>query len=320
MPTLPSDATELEEWLREKRGRPVTVQTAQRGRKADLQRTANLNAQQSLMLHKTRRTSDYIARSQALTDLQEALGLAEAPLRIECFDVSHLSGSNVVASMVVFEEGLPRKDQYRSFSIAETTDDTGSIHQVLTRRLAYLDRPEEPEIEGAPRKRPRFAYPPQLLVVDGGRPQVEAAARALADSGHEEVALCGIAKRLEEVWLPGDEYPVILPRTSEALYLLQRLRDEAHRFAITHQRSRRRKDIQSVLAESPGLGAERIRVLLRHFGSVAALKRASADEITEVKGIGPKLAATIQSRLQDAAEVAAAVEGASVPPLAESVG
>ena len=262
VPTLPSDATELEEWLREKRGRPVTVQTAQRGRKADLQRTANLNAQQSLMLHKTRRTSDYIARSQALTDLQEALGLAEAPLRIECFDVSHLSGSNVVASMVVFEDGLPRKDQYRSFSIAETTDDTDSIHQVLTRRLAYLDRPEEPEIE----------------------------------------------------------YPVILPRTSEALYLLQRLRDEAHRFAITHQRSRRRKDIQSVLAEIPGLGAERIRVLLRHFGSVAALKRASADEITEVKGIGPKLAATIQSRLQDAAEVAAAVEGASVPPLAESVG
>ena len=328
IPVLPPDAEELEEWLREKRGRPVTVQTAQRGRKADLQRTANLNAQQALMLHKTRRTSDYIARTQALTDLQEALGLAEAPLRIECFDVSHLSGSNVVASMVVFEDGLPRKDQYRSFSIAETTDDTDSIHQVLTRRLAYLDRPEEPEIEGAPRKRPRFAYPPQLLVVDGGRPQVEAAARALADAGHEEIALCGIAKRLEEVWLPGDEYPVILPRTSEALYLLQRLRDEAHRFANTHQRSRRRKDIQSVLSDIPGLGAERIRVLLRHFGSVAALKRANADEITEVKGIGPKLAATIQTRLQDApvASVAPAdgdeqaPEGAGVPPVAESVG
>jgi excinuclease ABC subunit C len=328
IPVLPPDAAELEEWLREKRGRPVTVQTAQRGRKADLQRTANLNAQQALMLHKTRRTSDYVARSQALTDLQEALGLADAPLRIECFDVSHLSGSNVVASMVVFEDGLPRKDQYRSFSIAETTDDTDSIHQVLTRRLAYLDRPEEPEVDGAPRKRPRFAYPPQLLVVDGGRPQVEAAARALADSGHEEIALCGIAKRLEEVWLPGDEYPVILPRTSEALYLLQRLRDEAHRFAITHQRTRRRKDIQSVLAEVPGLGAERIRVLLRHFGSVAALKRATADEITEVKGIGPKLAATIQSRLQDAPDSSVspsageqpAGDGAGVPPLAESVG
>lgn len=317
IPVMPADASELEEWLREKRGRTVTVQTAQRGRKADLQRTANLNAQQALMLHKTRRSSDYVARSQALTDLQEALGLADAPLRIECFDVSHLSGSNVVASMVVFEDGLPRKDQYRSFSIAETTDDTDSIHQVLTRRLAYLDRPEEPEVEGVARKRPRFAYPPQLLVVDGGRPQVEAAARALADAGHEEIGLCGIAKRLEEVWLPGDEYPVILPRTSEALYLLQRLRDEAHRFAITHQRSRRRKDIQSVLAEIPGLGAERIRVLLRHFGSVAALKRASADEITEVKGIGPKLAATIQSRLNDAG---AAAETVDEPPLAESVG
>jgi len=327
VPVLPSDGEELEEWLRERRGRPVTIQTAQRGRKADLQRTANLNAQQALMLHKTRRTSDYVSRSQALTDLQEALGLAEAPLRIECFDVSHLGGSNVVASMVVFEDGLPRKDQYRSFSIAETTDDTDSIHQVLTRRLAYLDRPEEPEVEGAPRKRARFAYPPQLLVVDGGRPQVEAAARALADSGHEEVALCGIAKRLEEVWLPGEEYPVILPRTSEALYLLQRLRDEAHRFAITHQRSRRRKDIQSVLSEIPGLGAERIRVLLRHFGSVAALRKASADEITEVKGIGPKLAATIQARLDaapttEAADVADALGEPAVgdPTVAESVG
>lgn len=323
VPVMPADAAELEQWLRDKRGRSVTVQTAQRGRKADLQRTADLNAQQALMLHKTRRTSDYVARSQALTDVQEALGLADAPLRIECFDVSHLSGSNVVASMVVFEDGLPRKDQYRSFSIAETTDDTDSIYQVLMRRLAYLDRPEEPEVEGVARKRPRFAYPPQLLVVDGGRPQVAAAARALADAGHEEIALCGIAKRLEEVWLPGEEYPVILPRTSEALYLLQRLRDEAHRFAITHQRSRRRKDIQSVLGEIPGLGAERIRVLLRHFGSVAALKRASADEITEVKGIGPKLAATIQARLNDAQDAggpSAAAPPVGVPPVVESVG
>ncbi|WP_292813352.1 excinuclease ABC subunit UvrC [Microbacterium sp.] len=322
VPTLPPDAQELEQWLREKRdGRPVTIQVAQRGRKAELLKTATLNAQQALMLHKTRRTSDYVARTQALTDLQEALGLAEAPLRIECFDVSHLGGTNVVASMVVFEDGLPRKDQYRSFSIAETTDDTDSIHQVLTRRLAHLDRPEEnePEDPSTPRRRPRFAYPPQLLLVDGGRPQVEAAARALADAGHEEIALCGIAKRLEEVWLPGEEYPVILPRTSEALYLLQRLRDEAHRFAITHQRKRRGRDIQSVLAEVPGLGAERIRVLLRHFGSVAALRRASAVEITEVKGIGPKLAQNIHARLV-AGEVASAVapgEGDAAPADAE---
>ncbi|MGC5169731.1 excinuclease ABC subunit UvrC [Microbacterium sp. DT81.1] len=307
VPALPDDATELEEWLRLRRERPVTIQVAQRGQKAELMRTATLNAQQALMLHKTRRTSDYVARTQALTDLQEALGLAEAPLRIECYDVSHLGGTNVVASMVVFEDGLPRKDQYRSFSIPETTDDTDSIHQVLTRRLAYLDRPEEaeepvPDVTGdepvaATRKRPRFAYPPQLLVVDGGRPQVEAAARALADAGHDEIALCGIAKRLEEVWMPGDEYPVILPRTSEALYLLQRLRDEAHRFAISHQRRRRKRDITSVLTEIPGLGEARIKALLRHFGSVTALKAATPEEIAQLPGVGPKLAASIHSHL-----------------------
>jgi len=318
VPELPDDAEQLEAWLRERRGRPVTLQVAQRGRKADLLKTATLNAQQALMLHKTRRTSDYVARSQALTDLQEALGLSEAPLRIECFDVSHLSGTNVVASMVVFEDGLPRKDQYRSFGVSETTDDTDSMYQVLTRRLAYLDRPdeEEPETIGgaivaAPdsagatadgevvtaRKRPRFAYRPQLLVVDGGQPQVAAAARALADAGHDEIALCGIAKRLEEVWLPGEEYPVILPRTSEALYLLQRLRDEAHRFAIVHQRKRRKRDITSVLAEVPGLGDTRIKALLRHFGSVTALKNATPDEITALPGIGPALAEAIHTHL-----------------------
>jgi excinuclease ABC subunit C len=306
VPAMPDDAADLEEWLRGRRGKSVTIQIAQRGRKAELMRTASLNAQQALMLHKTRRTSDYLARTQALTDLQEALDLAEAPLRIECFDVSHLGGTNVVASMVVFEDGLPRKDQYRSFKIEETTDDTDSLRQVLARRLAYLDRPEEPPAQPEPtddgevvteRRRARFAYRPQLLVVDGGKPQVEAAARALREAGHEEIALCGIAKRLEEVWLPGEEYPVILPRTSEALYLLQRLRDEAHRFAITHQRKRRRRDIQSVLAEVPGLGDARIKALLRHFGSVAALRTATPEEIAQLPGVGPKLAASIHSHL-----------------------
>ena len=198
------------------------------------------------------------------------------------------------------------------------TDDTDSLYQVLTRRLAYVDRPEDDEREtlgGAivadaespeatadgevvtTRKRPRFAYRPQLLVVDGGQPQVAAAARALADAGHEEIALCGIAKRLEEVWLPGEDYPVILPRTSEALYLLQRLRDEAHRFAITHQRKRRKRDISSVLTEVPGLGDARIKALLRHFGSVTALKNASPAEIMELPGIGPTLAEAIHARL-----------------------
>ena len=329
VPSLPDDAADLEQWLQERRGKRVSIQVAQRGRKADLMRTATLNAQQALLLHKTRRTSDYTARTKALTDLQVALGLAEAPLRIECYDVSHLSGTNVVASMVVFEDGLPRKDQYRSFGVGETTDDTDSIYQVLTRRLAHVDRddaageseaadaaasapagpdgaasaPAGPDGAEAPvvteRKRPRFAYRPQLLVVDGGAPQVAAAARALEDAGHTEIALCGIAKRLEEIWLPGEEYPVILPRTSEALYLLQRLRDEAHRFAITHQRKRRRRDITTVLGEVPGLGQARIKALLRHFGSVAALSQASAEEMTALPGIGPKLAAAIAQRLAD---------------------
>ena len=302
VPRLPDDAAELEQWLQERRGKRVSLQVAQRGRKADLMRTATVNAQQALLLHKTRRTSDYTSRTKALTDLQLALGMDEAPLRIECYDVSHLSGTNVVASMVVFEDGLPRKDQYRSFSIAETTDDTDSLYQVLTRRLAHVDRDEAAPADGespvvTERKRPRFAYRPQLLVVDGGAPQVAAAARALEDAGHAEIALCGIAKRLEEIWLPGEDFPVILPRTSEALYLIQRLRDEAHRFAITHQRKRRKRDISTVLGEVPGLGDARIKALLRHFGSVAALSNASADEMTALPGIGPKLAAAIEQRL-----------------------
>ncbi|MEV8251566.1 excinuclease ABC subunit UvrC [Microbacterium sp. NPDC076768] len=301
VPTLPDDVEELELWLRGRKGRKVEIAVAHRGQRADLMRTATLNAQQALIRHKAKRTTDYVARAQALTDLQEALGMTEAPLRIECFDISHLGGTNVVASMVVFEDGLPRKDQYRSFGIAETTDDTDSMYQVLRRRLAYLDRPEELESESGEdtvvRRKPRFAYRPQLLLVDGGKPQVEAAARALRDAGHTEIAVCGIAKRLEEVWLPGDDFPVILPRTSESLYLLQRLRDEAHRFAITHQRKKRRNDISSVLAEVPGLGGSRIKVLLKHFGSVTALKAAAPEEIEEVQGIGPVLAQNIHTHL-----------------------
>jgi len=298
VPQLPDSTAELESWLRERRGKRVTISVAQRGRKAELMKTATRNAQQALLLHRTRRTSDYVARTQALTDLQEALGLVEAPLRIECYDISHLSGTNVVGSMVVFEDGLPRKDQYRSFSIAETTDDTDSMHQVLMRRLARLDDPDEQEPETDGKKR-RFSYPPQLLMVDGGPPQVAAAARALEEAGHPEIALCGIAKRLEEVWVPDQEYPVILPRTSEALYLLQRLRDEAHRFAITHQRRRRKRDITTVLAEVPGLGPARIKTLLRTFGSVTALRGATPEEIAEVPGVGPATAAAVHRRLSE---------------------
>jgi excinuclease ABC subunit C len=303
VPALPDDAAELELWLRDRRGRKVEIAVAQRGQRAELMRTATLNAQQALLRHKTRRTSDYVARTQALTDLQEALGMSEAPLRIECFDISHLGGTNVVASMVVFEDGLPRKDQYRSFNIAETTDDTDSMYQVLMRRLARVDSTREEDAEDAEdvatgKRKPRFAYRPQLLIVDGGQPQVQAAARALRDSGRTDIALCGIAKRLEEIWLPGDDFPVILPRTSEALYLVQRLRDEAHRFAITHQRRRRRRDITSVLHEIPGLGESRIKALLRHFGSVTALRAATAEQICEVSGIGPTLAVNIHAHLE----------------------
>ncbi|WP_295013839.1 excinuclease ABC subunit UvrC [uncultured Microbacterium sp.] len=316
VPVLPDDAAELEEWLWERRGKKVEIAVAQRGQRAELMRNATLNAQQALIRHKTRRSSDYTTRTQALTDLQEALGLDEAPLRIECYDISHLGGTNVVASMVVFEDGLPRKDQYRSFNIAETTDDTDSMYQVLRRRLAHIDAPEETlpvtesvvsedgsgeELVVTERRRPRFAYPPQLLVVDGGKPQVEAAARALRDAGRTDIGLVGIAKRLEELWLPGEDYPVILPRTSESLYLVQRLRDEAHRFAITHQRKRRKRDITSILGEVPGLGAARIKTLLRHFGSVAALRKATSAEIQEVQGIGPALAEAIRTHLASTA-------------------
>jgi len=256
----------------------------------------------ALVLYKTRRSGDFVARSQALADIQEALGMNDAPLRMECFDVSHLSGTNIVASMVVFEDGLPRKDQYRRFSIAESTDDTESIYQTLSRRLAYLaddqaaDRQSD-AIDSETGERKRFAYRPNLLIVDGGQPQVQAAQRALDDLGISGIQLCGIAKRLEEIWLPDSDFPVILPRNSDALFLIQRIRDEAHRFAISYQRQKRKKDISTVLSEIPGLGPSRVSVLLKHFGSVARLRAADVDAITEVRGIGPSLAETIVAAL-----------------------
>jgi excinuclease ABC subunit C len=305
VPELPDDADELATWLsqrrvegREAEGRRGSGRThlhvAERGEKAQLAETAARNAAQALMLYKTRRSADFTARSQAITDLQEALGLDEAPLRIECFDVSHLSGTNVVASMVVFEDGLPRKDQYRRFNVPTTTDDTDSIYQVLSRRVAHLDD-EEP----APSEKgtTRFAYRPNLLLVDGGQPQVAAAKRALEDAGVTGVALAGIAKRLEELWQPDSDFPVILPRNSDALFLVQRLRDEAHRFAITHQRARRKRDIGSQLATVPGLGEARVKQLLKHFGSVARLRKASVEDVADVPGFGPVLAAAVVDRL-----------------------
>jgi excinuclease ABC subunit C len=300
-------------------GGRVSVRVAQRGDKAALAQTVATNAKNALMLYKTRRSGDFVARSQALADIQEALGMTEAPLRMECYDVSHLSGTNIVASMVVFEDGLPRKDQYRRFSISDSTDDTESIYQTLSRRLAHLET-DIAKVEGAPQTgtggeallaafadgevvteaapRPRFAYRPNLLIVDGGQPQVAAAQRALDDAGVTGIALCGIAKRLEEIWLPNSDFPVILPRNSDALFLFQRIRDEAHRFAITYQRQRRSSDITSSLADIPGLGPARVRELLRHFGSVARLRAAPRDSIAEVKGVGERLAAQIYESLR----------------------
>jgi excinuclease ABC subunit C len=327
VPVLPDDTPELELWLtarrlegEDSRGRvqagKVALRVAQRGEKAALAQTVTMNAKNALVLYKTRRSSDFVARSKSLGDIRDALGMGEAPLRMECFDVSHLSGTNIVASMVVFEDGLPRKDQYRRFSIPNSTDDTESIYQVITRRLAYLKDPvaaegSVPAGESAAddaalgeaaaahdsARAAKFSYPPNLLIVDGGQPQVAAAARALAESGITGIQLAGIAKRLEEIWLPDSDYPVILPRNSDALFLVQRIRDEAHRFAITYQRARRKRDITSVLGEIPGLGPSRVKELLRHFGSVSQLKQASPDQIAEVKGVGQTLAGVIHERL-----------------------
>lgn len=303
VPELPSDASELEQLLTGIRGGSgamgrVSLKTAQRGDKASLAQTVTSNAMNALMLYKTRRSGDFVARSQALADIQEALGMPDAPLRMECYDVSHLSGTNIVASMVVFEDGLPRKDQYRRFSIAESSDDTESIYQTLSRRLANIDQ-ETTRVDDDEQSVKKFAYRPNLLIVDGGQPQVAAAARALTEAGITGIRLCGIAKRLEEIWLPDSDYPVILPRNSDALFLFQRIRDEAHRFAISYQRQKRKSDISTMLQDIPGLGPSRIRELLRHFGSVRALRGADVEGITEVNGIGQTLAEVIYRRLRD---------------------
>ncbi len=290
VPALPDDSKELSRWLGELRGSKVDLRVAQRGDKAALADTALTNAKHALMLYKTRRSADFTARADALAGIQSALNLAEAPLRIECFDVSHLGGTGVVASMVVFEDGLPKKDHYRRFSIEETTDDTESIYQVMSRRLKYLKDPASDAELIDPGK---FSYRPSLLIVDGGLPQVNAAQRAINDSGVGGLTVVGLAKRLEEVWLPGDEFPIILPRATDELFLLQRIRDEAHRFAISYQRKKRSSSIASVLGEIPGLGEKRISALLRRFGSAKRLKVASVDEISEVAGIGYSLAVQI---------------------------
>jgi excinuclease ABC subunit C len=308
VPELPPDQETFERLLTDLRGSRVAIRVPQRGDKKTLQETVGRNATESLAQHKTRRASDLTTRNRALGEIADALGLDDAPLRIECYDVSNLQGTEVVASMVVFEDGLARKSEYRRFVIkgVDGQDDVASMHEVITRRFRRLLEEQansetrtaddggpmlvDPDT-GRPRK---FAYAPGLVVVDGGPPQVAAAQRALDELGVDDIPVCGLAKRLEEVWLPGEEDPVILPRTSEGLYLLQRVRDEAHRFAITHHRNRRTKSmVESVLDEVPGLGEVRRKTLMRHFGSLRKLRAASVEEIAEVPGIGPRTADAI---------------------------
>ncbi|MFI0230501.1 excinuclease ABC subunit UvrC [Streptomyces sp. NPDC017086] len=373
VPALPEPVEPVQDWLAARRGANVSLRIPQRGDKKALMETVQRNAQQALALHKTKRASDLTTRSRALEEIAEALDLDSAPLRIECYDISHLQGDDVVASMVVFEDGLQRKSEYRRFQIKGFAgqDDVRSMHEVITRRfrryLAEKERTGEwadgsgvdgsdgsgadgsalsaalaggsgaegvlagaegalaggdgalggPEVitdslkddDGRPRK---FAYPPQLVVVDGGQPQVAAARRALDELGIDDIAVCGLAKRLEEVWVPGEDDPVVLPRTSEGLYLLQRVRDEAHRFAITYQRTKRAKRFRAgPLDDVPGLGETRKQALINHFGSVKKLRSATIEQIQEVPGIGRKTAETIAVALAQAAPAAPAVNTAT---------
>ncbi|HEY7047018.1 MAG TPA: excinuclease ABC subunit UvrC [Jatrophihabitantaceae bacterium] len=325
VPELPENVDVLAEWLSRARGSRVRLRVPQRGDKRALLETVARNAAQAFTQHKLKRASDLTARSQALSELQESLNLDVAPLRIECFDVSHVQGTNVVASMVVFEDGLARKSEYRRFSMRTTGGDTDWIAEAVRRRFArYLDErvatgeagvddveadPEDaarPGIDPSTGRPKKFAYPPNLLVVDGGAPQVAAAQAVLEELGIDDVALVGLAKRLEEVWVPGEAYPVILPRTSEGLYLLQRVRDEAHRFAITFHRQKRSKAMTtSALDGIPGLGETRRKALLRQFGSLKRLRAAGVDEVEAVPGIGRRTAEAIVAALAEQAKATA---------------
>jgi excinuclease ABC subunit C len=331
VPALPPDAESLEEWLAARRGSRVSIRVPVRGDKKALLDTVARNAGESLALHKTRRASDLTTRSVAMHEIQEALGLDEAPLRIESYDVSNLQGTHVVASMVVFEDGLARKSEYRRFAIKglDGTDDVAAIHEVISRRFRrYLDEraagpggmldlageaaeADDADSIGLPEARRKFAYPPNLLVIDGGPAQVGAAVRALDELGVVDVAVCGLAKRLEEVWLPGEDGPVILPRSSEGLYLLQRVRDEAHRFAITYHRAKRAAALKSSELDTvPGLGPARRATLLRQFGSLRKLTSASVQEIAETPGFGRVTAEAVYTALHPAAASEAAGAGA----------
>lgn len=316
--TMPDEAAEVKSLLEQMRGAHVDLRVPQRGDKRSLMETVEKNAKEQLRQHKLKRVGDITARSAALQDIQEALGMDQAPLRIECTDISHIQGTDVVASLVVFEDGLPRKSDYRRYRIKEAagdgrSDDVGSIAEVTRRRfkrhnedkLANPDEEveestfaDEKVTEESAEAGRRFAYPPQLFIVDGGAPQVAAAQEVFDELGIVDVTLVGLAKRLEEIWVPGDDEPVILPRNSQALFLLQQIRDEAHRFAITYHRQQRSKRMRSSVLDSvPGLGPQRRTDLVKHFGSVKKLKEASVEQIAAVKGFGPKLASVVFEHL-----------------------
>jgi excinuclease ABC subunit C len=372
VPFAPADRVKLEQWLSGLRGSKVTIHVAQRGEKRQLVDRATANADLSLKQNKLKRTTDIAARTEALNDIKRELGLDQAPLRIEGYDISNATGGGFqVASMVVFEDGMSKRSEYRRFSIKGpdglgAIDDTSAVYETLTRRfkhgniagdsgdsiesekravssglaprsdsdaigtgdsdvtgtgdsdaigtddgsdpstgtgdhVARTASPDSLTAEGVVQQNTdlhHFAYKPNLIVVDGGKPQVAAAARALEDSGITDVALCGLAKKLEEVWMPGEDYPLILKRQSEGMYLLQRVRDESHRFAITYHRKKRRKgEISSVLDSIEGVGPAYGKRLLRHFGSVKKIRAASVEQIEEVKGIGTVKANTIYEAL-----------------------
>jgi len=312
VPELPADADALADWLTQMRGGRVSLRVPQRGDKRALLETVARNAGEALTQHKLRRAGDLTARSQALEEVADGLGLPAAPLRIECYDVSQIQGTDVVASMVVFEDGLARKSEYRRFIVTGATDDVSAISEVLRRRFARYRAAREagelvdsdrPAIDPETGRARKFAYLPNLVVVDGGAPQVNAAGAVLRELGVTDVAVCGLAKRLEEVWQADEPFPVILPRTSEGLYLLQRVRDEAHRFAITFHRQRRSKRMTaSALDGVAGLGEIRRKALLRRFGSLKRLAAANIDEIAEVPGIGRRTAEAVVAALRGGTE------------------
>jgi excinuclease ABC subunit C len=305
---LPQDSELLEHWLTEQRGKSVSLIQPARGEKYEIVQTVKRNANQALIQYLSKRANDAAVSGSALAEIAEQLELAELPLRIECFDISNIQGTSMVASMVVFEDGQPKKSDYRRFSIDDDAgfDDTRAMHHVITRRFKrYLEEKDIDVAEATAQggSRPKFAYPPQLVVVDGGKPQVNAAAKALRELGITDVALCGLAKRLEEIWLPNNSEPIIFPRHSEALYLLQKIRDEAHRFAINFHRSKRSKVmLESLLDQISGLGEVRRKSLLTHFGSVTALKSATLLELSAVPGIGEKMAQTIIDQIKSQPE------------------